>query len=166
MKAASSIAPKLQLAVQYHSALEAPDRFQVRRWSKATLAHLAARAGKTRPLARVSLTVRFVDDVDGLGLNRTYRGRDYPTNVLTFVYDDGRGPDVEADLVLCMPVVANEAQSQGKSMAAHCAHLVVHGVLHACGYDHQVEKEADAMEQIERDVLARFRVADPYRTID
>jgi probable rRNA maturation factor len=116
----------------------------------------------TRP---ATLAVRFVDAEEGRSLNRTYRGKDYATNVLTFPYDKHASPGapIEADIVICMPVLEAEALAQKKPLSAHVAHLVVHGVLHAAGYDHDAALDAEAMEQLERDVLARFRIADPYR---
>ena len=96
-------------------------------------------------------------------MNRTYRGRDYATNVLTFVYahDDG----LSGDIALCAPVTAREAREQGKSIRAHYAHLLVHGVLHLQGYDHIATKEALVMEARERRILARLGYGDPYRSV-
>lgn len=152
----------LRLSVQYASASEPPSRAQVRRWVAATLASLPV--GNHRAARRASLTVRFVDEAEGRTLNRTFRGRDYATNVLTFAYDNAASSrtNIEADLVICMPVVDAEARAQRKSGMAHCAHLVVHGALHACGYDHERQEDANAMERLERQVLARFGIADPY----
>ena len=108
-----------------------------------------------------SLTVRFVDEAEGRELNRRYRGRDRATNVLTFPYDmPGR---LEADIVICLPVVRAEAREQGKRFEDHLAHLLVHGVLHAQGHDHDDEDEARRMEAAEVAILRRFRIADPYQ---
>jgi len=111
--------------------------------------------------ADASLTVRFVGEAEGRELNRRYRGRDYATNVLTFPYDT---PDrLEADIVICTPVVRTEARAQRKRFDDHLAHLLVHGVLHAQGHEHENEDEARRMEAMEIAILRRFRIADPYR---
>jgi probable rRNA maturation factor len=107
------------------------------------------------------ITVRIVGAEEGRTLNREYRQKDYATNVLTFDYADE--PVVMADLVLCAPVVETEAAANGKELLAHYAHLLVHGTLHAQGYDHEdSEEEAEAMEQREREVMAALGFADPY----
>ena len=107
------------------------------------------------------LTVRIVGADEGRSLNLQYRGKDYATNVLTFDYS--HEPVVVADLVLCAPVVAQEAAEQGLALEAHYAHLLVHGTLHAQGYDHEAEDEAGAMEARESAVLAELGHGDPYR---
>lgn len=107
------------------------------------------------------ITVRIVDAEEGQALNRDYRGKDYATNVLTFDY--ATEPLVMADLVLCAPVVAREAKELKKSLADHYAHLLVHGTLHAQGWDHETgEADAEAMEARETEILAGLGVADPY----
>jgi probable rRNA maturation factor len=108
------------------------------------------------------LTLRFVDTDEGKTLNRTYRGKDYATNVLTFAYAESEDDPVTGDIVLCCPVVESEAQQQGKTLLAHYAHLVIHGVLHAQGYDHEDEEEAEEMEGIETELLESLGFADPY----
>lgn len=154
-----SVTPSLRLSVQYATDKPVPTRDRVRRWVRAAL----ALGGASN--ASHALTVRFVDEPEGRELNRRYRAKDYATNVLTFDYPD-EGARTEADIVVCIPVVEAEARAQNKSAMVHCAHLVVHGVLHASGHDHEEARDAEKMEEIERRVLARFGIADPYRTTD
>ncbi len=154
-------APGFALAVQYAGTTQAPARAQVRRWVAAALAAVA-------PARNSVFTVRFVGSREGRALNHAHRGRDYATNVLTFnLHEEAPAAlaatlPVLADIVVCLPVVQREAREQGKTMTAHLAHMIVHGVLHAHGYDHQNDAQARRMEGLERAVLARFRVADPY----
>ena len=112
------------------------------------------------------LTIRLVDAAEGLELNATWRGKDYPTNVLSFPADIPEGLlDIPllGDLVICVPVVEREAAEQGKERAAHWAHLVIHGCLHLLGYDHIDDDEAEEMEDLERQLLAEIGHPDPYR---
>ena len=107
------------------------------------------------------ITVRIVDAEEGQALNRDYRHKDYATNVLTFDY--AQEPVVCADLVLCAPVVAREAQENGKTLEEHYAHLLVHGALHAQGWDHETSAEdADEMEAFETDIMRTLGYGDPY----
>ena len=107
------------------------------------------------------ITVRIVGADEGRRLNLEFRGKDYATNVLTFDY--AQEPVVSADLVLCAPVVAREAEEQGKPLAEHYAHLLVHGALHAQGWDHETgEADAEEMEAYETEILAELGIADPY----
>lgn len=151
--------PVLRLGVQYAYIEDAPSRAQVRRWVRAALASLST---ARHPLRSAFLTFRFVDADEARTLNRTYRGKDHATNVLTFGFDDAPPATLTADIVICMPVLSREAAEQGKALHDHCAHLVVHGTLHAAGHDHEDVDDAAAMEDLERRVLARFRIADPY----
>ena len=105
----------------------------------------------------LQITLRIVSSVEGIRLNKKFRKKNRTTNVLSFSYGRGAG-----DIVLCHPVVAREARAQGKSIAAHYAHLVVHGVLHLRGYDHAAKAQADKMERREIRLLRRFGFADPY----
>ena len=108
------------------------------------------------------ITVRIVDAEEGQQLNREFRGKDYATNVLTFDY--AQSPLVMADLVLCAPVVAREAKEARRTLADHYAHLLVHGALHAQGWDHETgEEDAEAMEAYEIEILAGLGVRNPYR---
>ena len=106
---------------------------------------------------KTPVTLRIVGAREGRRLNRTFRKKDYATNVLTFAY--GRG---EGDLILCHPVIAREAREQGKTLAAHYAHMVVHGLLHLRGYDHEKKREAERMERVEARLLRRAGFRNPY----
>ncbi|MGI4779191.1 MAG: rRNA maturation RNase YbeY [Janthinobacterium lividum] len=107
------------------------------------------------------ITVRIVGVEEGRRLNREFRGKDYATNVLTFDY--AQEPVVSADLVLCAPVVAREAEEQGKPLAEHYVHLLVHGTLHAQGWDHETgDADAEEMEAYETAILAELGIRDPY----
>ncbi|MBB6365487.1 MULTISPECIES: rRNA maturation RNase YbeY [Xanthomonas] len=125
----------------------------------------AALKGRIR---EADLAIRLVDDREGRALNLHYRGKDYATNVLSFPAElpEGLPKGVKlpllGDLVICAPVVAREAAEQDKPLNAHYAHLTVHGVLHLLGWDHEDDKEAEAMEQLEREILADLGVSDPY----
>ena len=132
-----------------------PAAVSFRRW--------AAAAAQGR-IKRADLAIRLVDAKEGRALNRHYRGKDYATNVLSFPVELPEGVTLPllGDLVICAPVVAKEALEQGKPLAAHYAHLTVHGVLHLLGLDHEDDREAEAMEQLERDILARLGLPDPY----
>ncbi|MGQ0710372.1 MAG: rRNA maturation RNase YbeY [Rhodoferax sp.] len=149
--------PELTLSLQFtrfggaaeHRA--ALPRGKVLRWVR----HALAAPGE--------ITVRIVDAEEGQTLNRDYRHKDYATNVLTFDY--AQEPVVCADLVLCAPVVAREATEQGKTLQAHYAHLIVHGTLHAQGWDHETsEADATAMEAREVEILAALGFDNPYAT--
>jgi probable rRNA maturation factor len=140
-------APRLRFALVGHKP-DLPTRATLRRWVAMTLERDA------------QLTLAFVDARAGRRLNHGFRGRDYATNVLTFAYQDR--PWIVADIVLCTPVVRREAREQGKTLRQHLAHLVVHGVLHAHGYDHQGNREAAKMQELERRHLAKIRLPDPY----
>ena len=142
--------PELRLSVQYPAGKDqAPGRPQIRRWVRASCAMPA------------EVTVRLVDSAEGRRLNRDYRSQDHATNVLSFPYESGAR--LSGDLVLCLPVVEREARQQGKSLEAHCAHLVVHGMLHLQGYDHETGRDdAERMEAVERGIMAALGYPDPY----
>ena len=124
--------------------------------------HAVARCIRHALESDAEITVRIVDAEEGQALNCSYRQKDYATNVLTFDYT--QEPIVTADLVLCAPVVAKEAKENKKTLAAHYAHLLVHGTLHAQGWDHETsEADAEAMEARETEILAGLGVKNPYR---
>ncbi|MDQ3186201.1 MAG: rRNA maturation RNase YbeY [Pseudomonadota bacterium] len=140
---------KLKLTTQYaiHPG-GVPIRPQFRKWVKAAL------------MQDAEIVLRIVDETEGLSLNRDFRGRDYATNVLTFVYSNVR--PLSGDIVLCAPVVEKEARQQHKNLTAHYAHLMVHGVLHLQGYDHGNDTAAAVMEQLETQIMIRLGHNDPY----
>jgi probable rRNA maturation factor len=142
--------PDLMLSLQFADATHRAllPRHKVSRWVRAALA------------APAEITVRIVGAEEGQALNRDFRGKDYATNVLTFDY--ARQPVVSADLVLCAPVVAREAAEQALTLEAHYAHLLVHGTLHAQGFDHEKARDAKAMEARETQILAGLGFDDPY----
>jgi len=117
-------------------------------------------------LGPAELTIRIVDAAEGQALNKAYRGKDYATNVLTFAYNEeeelGEDDPTQADIVLCTDVLQREADEQKKTVEEHAAHLVVHGVLHAQGWDHEDENDAEEMEQFERDIMEVLGFPDPY----
>ncbi|MCW7539866.1 rRNA maturation RNase YbeY [Aquabacterium sp. A7-Y] len=143
--------PELQLSLQFADARHRTHlpRHKVVRWMRAALE------------APAEITVRIVDAEEGQALNRDFRSKDYATNVLTFDYT--HEPVVVADLVLCAPVVEREAGELGKPLQAHYAHLLVHGTLHAQGYDHELEDEAQVMEARETEILLGLGFDDPYQ---
>ncbi|MCE2968967.1 MAG: rRNA maturation RNase YbeY [Burkholderiales bacterium] len=136
--------PRLSLTVQGGGS-GVPSTSTLRRWIAPALARDA------------QLTLRFVSRVEGRRLNREFRGKDYATNVLTFDYQ--RRPMTVADIVLCLPVLRAEARAQRKKLRAHLAHLILHGVLHAQGYDHQTDAQERRMVRRERQLLAQLGVA-------
>ena len=137
-----------------------PAAVSFRKWVAAAL------AGRIR---EADLAIRIVGTREGRALNRHYRGKDYATNVLSFPAElpEGLPAGVRlpllGDLVICAPVVTREAREQRKPLAAHYAHLTVHGALHLLGWDHEDPREADCMEQLEREILAGLGLPDPYQ---
>jgi probable rRNA maturation factor len=132
-----------------------PTRPEMTRWARAAL----AAAGASGEVA-----IRVVDEEESRTLNRDYRGKDRPTNVLSFPADVPAfvGPRPLGDLVVCAPVVAAEAAEQGKTLRAHWAHMIVHGTLHLAGYDHEHPADAARMEALEKRILAGLGFDDPY----
>ncbi|ALP41855.1 rRNA maturation RNase YbeY [Aeromonas schubertii] len=143
----------LQLACENEQGLPSEADFQ--RWLDGTVLGF-------QPEAEV--TVRLVDEAESQDLNLTYRGKDKPTNVLSFPFEAPPGIDLPllGDLVICRQVVEREAIEQDKPLEAHWAHMVVHGCLHLLGYDHIEDDEAEEMEQLERDIMHELGYADPY----
>jgi len=137
-----------------------PEPAHVDRWIREALAE--------RDFDQAVVVVRIVDEAESEELNHAYRHKDSPTNVLSFPFEPPPGIPADeldgylGDLVICAPVVAREAAEQGKTTDAHWAHLVIHGVLHLLGYDHQNDAEAAEMEGREREILARLGFPDPY----
>jgi probable rRNA maturation factor len=141
---------KLSLTVQYASAVQTvPDRSMWRRWIKVALQR------------DISMTLRIVDEAEGRELNKAYRGRDYATNVLTFVYDDTE--PLSGDVVICAPVVEREAAGQGVDLLSHYAHMAIHAALHLQGYDHEEDEDALKMEALESTLMVRLHFPDPYQ---
>ncbi|MEN8214721.1 MAG: rRNA maturation RNase YbeY [Pseudomonadota bacterium] len=134
-----------------------PDDEELRKWASATL----------RDAEKNSVVIRLVDSEESRQLNNDYRGLDKPTNVLSFPFSapaEIAGNRLLGDIVICAPVVEQEAREQHKPVAAHWAHMVVHGMLHLQGYDHLDDEEAEEMERLERRILATLGVPDPYST--
>lgn len=146
------------LSVQYAAAVDAaempPLRARVRAWVRAALTAGGGNDGS-------DLTVRFVDDAESADYNRRYRGRERSTNVLSFDYGAVNGR-LQGDIVICAPLVRREAGDFGVQPKIRYAHLIVHGVLHLCGYRHDTAMAAERMEALEKEVLARFGIALPY----
>ena len=136
------------IAIQRASrASHIPPDASLQKWARATLAREA------------SVTLRYVGEAEARRLNREFRGKNYATNVLTFIYEDR---PLAGDIVICAPVVAREAREQGKAVAAHHAHLLVHGLLHLQGFDHERDADAKRMERHERRLLQKLGFPDPY----
>lgn len=150
----------LSLSVQYADPRlkETLTRAKLRRWVQAALRCPAI------------LTIRFVDETESRALNHHYRGKNKATNVLTFQYNAPHNPAstekdmAQADIILCTDILQQEAAEQNKSLEAHAAHLVIHGVLHAQCYDHETDEDAEKMEVLETKILAKLGFTDPYQT--
>ena len=142
---------RIELDIQVVSRLRGiPTSASFRKWIAAAL---------DRP---ATVTLRVVNAAEGRSLNSAFRGKDYATNVLTFVYHERRAARLMGDVVLCAPIIAAEARIQGKALREHYAHLTIHGILHLAGMDHESERDAAKMEARERALLAGFGIADPY----
>ena len=144
-----------QLAISIQIASEqanVPAKSQFKKWAKAALR------------VDTEVTIRITDAQEALELNSQYRGKDYATNVLTFALTET--PTLMGDIIICAPVVAAEASAQGIDLMAHYAHLTVHGMLHLCGFDHENEHQAELMEGLEVQILAKLGYANPYLIIE
>ncbi len=159
--------PLIDLQLATESSAELPGVESLSRWVAAALAEHARLSGQPAAAAP-ELTIRLVDDAESQALNRDYRGKDRPTNVLSFPFEAPPGIDLPllGDLVISHPVMRREARDQHKPLADHYAHLVIHGTLHLLGYDHIDEAEAEIMEALERTVLDGFGIPDPYALAD
>jgi len=160
----------IELDVQYASRhTHLPDKTRFQQWATAILNfHEAAQLNNSPPVTPSSkswtISLRIVDEVEGRQLNDTWRHRDYPTNVLSFPFENLPGMQLPflGDIVICAPVVIQEAQQQGKPAEAHWAHLVTHGILHLLGYDHLEETQAQTMEALEIAILHHLGYPNPY----
>jgi probable rRNA maturation factor len=143
----------LQIAVEANNL---PTQAQFESWVRIAV-------GQTMP--EVELTIRLVEVSESQHLNHTYRGKDKPTNVLSFPFEAPAEIDLPllGDLIICVDVVQKEAQQQDKSLEAHWAHMVIHGCLHLLGYDHIIDEEAEEMESLETQLLEHLGFTDPYK---
>ncbi|RTZ40761.1 rRNA maturation RNase YbeY [Candidimonas sp. SYP-B2681] len=163
--------PELSLSVQYAIAVPELPRWRLRRWATRAINAVAqawdqesGAQQRTQPcFSAVVLTIRLVGADEARQLNSEFRQRDYATNVLTFEYGVDPFGTASGDVVLCMPVLQREAEEQHKTLRDHAAHLTVHGVLHALGYDHIDADDASEMEALEIDILRQMGIADPYQ---
>jgi probable rRNA maturation factor len=158
MTASGALDLTVQTSLSREEKSLAPPRRMIRAWARAALLEGPA-----------EVTIRLVGEPEGHELNLTYRGKDYATNVLTFAYGvadklpDATAPaSLSGDMVLCVPVIQREAAEQGKALDAHFAHMIVHGMLHLQGYDHEEAHAAGVMEDLEKDILARLGYDNPY----
>ena len=139
------------VVIQREASGECPSDAEFQRWVGSALAAVGHAPGE--------LTIRVVNSEESRVLNNTYRGKDKPTNVLSFAYDM---PGLLGDLAICAPVVQQEAEAQGKTEAAHWCHMTVHGCLHLCGYDHVEPDDAVKMEALEAQILNQLQFPNPY----
>ncbi|RUO32147.1 rRNA maturation RNase YbeY [Aliidiomarina sedimenti] len=152
----TSPAATVDLQLAHQGSFPVPEQQQFELWIDAVL--------RAHQITAAELTIRTVDSDESQTLNRDYRGKDKPTNVLSFPFESDMPLPVRllGDLVICVPLMQQEAIEQGKKPLDHWAHLVVHGTLHLLGYDHIDDSEADRMERLEVELLAQFDIADPY----
>jgi probable rRNA maturation factor len=159
----------VQFAVASHAATkecELPNADMISQWATAAHQYLRTAAKNTAVTHQNEITVRIVGDEEMMQLNHQFRGKDGLTNVLSFAFELEQGHEYETgllgDIVLCHTVVVEESQTQKKHLDHHYAHLVVHGLLHLCGYDHQEHSDAQIMEALEVDILASINISNPY----
>ena len=149
--------PKLALEIQFATSAMA------QKWQDLITKRKVGNWIKKALQENATITVRFVGQAESKKLNANYRNKDYATNILTFPYELQNGIDhLSADLVICLPVLEKEAKQQKKTFEQHLIHLIVHGTLHAQGFDHEDEVEAEAMEQLEISILKKLKQANPY----
>jgi probable rRNA maturation factor len=149
--------PKLALEIQFATSAMA------QKWQDLITKRKVGNWIKKALQENATITVRFVGQSESKKLNANYRNKDYATNILTFPYELQNGIDhLSADLVICLPVLEKEAKQQKKTFEQHLIHLIVHGTLHAQGFDHEDEVEAEAMEQLEISILKKLKQANPY----
>ncbi len=139
-----------------HSSISLPSDSELQQWANAAL---------LRYNKAFELTIRLVDNIESQQLNHQYRGKNSPTNVLSFPFEvpDGIELNLLGDIVICVDVIEQEAQTQHKSLQSHWAHMVIHGCLHLLGYDHITDNEADEMETLEIKILAELGFNNPYK---
>ena len=149
--------PKLALEIQFATSAMA------QKWQDLITKRKVGNWIKKALQEDATITVRFVGQTESRKLNSNYRNKDYATNILTFPYELQNGIDhLSADLVICLPVLEKEARQQKKTLEQHLTHLIVHGTLHAQGFNHEDEVEAEAMEQLEISILKKLKQANPY----
>lgn len=157
--------PIITLDLQFAMACPALSSEQITEWATAAVTEVNAiytDNALSVPYEQVLLTLRFCDEDEGRALNQQFRQKDNATNVLTFEYGTDPEGTLSGDIIICVPVLEKEALEQHKPFVHHAAHLCVHGVLHALGYDHLDDEEAEEMEGLETDILAHFSIPDPY----
>jgi probable rRNA maturation factor len=166
-----SATPAAEIAIQFATGRKGvPGPLSLRRWAEAAVRQIPVTKQLRKPLREGSaVSIRVVGAAESRRLNAAWRGKDKPTNVLSFPSGlaSNQQPSASApyplgDLVICAPVVAREAREQGKTLHAHWAHMVVHGVLHLLGYDHEIDRDAEFMEAREVSLLATFGHPNPY----
>ncbi|MBB6094093.1 putative rRNA maturation factor [Povalibacter uvarum] len=166
-KAVRANAPR-EISIQFAASRKGvPHSRSLREWAQAALGEIPVTAALRKPLREgLSLSIRVVGGAESRRLNSAWRGKDKPTNVLSFPSGVAGATAGElyplGDLIICAPVVAREAREQGKTAQAHWAHMVVHGVLHLLGYDHEIDRDARVMEAREMNLLAKFGYPNPY----
>lgn len=151
---------KLALAVQYGTPAPLLPRWRIRRWVQRAL--MAAQSDQTLEFSAFTAVVRIENLANARMFNAQYRNKDYATNVLTFEYGVTPDGSASADIVLCLPIIKQEARAQRKDFLCHAAHLTIHGTLHALGYDHVRARDAKHMEALEVKILAEMGISDPY----